>query len=185
MNIIIKLVVFVLVTVLLMYFSRKSLPHRQRHGFYRFFAWEAIVGLILLNIDYWFIKPFSVWQIISWVILLFSLLLALNSIYALQFKGMPSGDRKDEFLFGLEKTTKLVTTGAYKYIRHPMYSSLFWLAWGLFFKSPSWPGLILSMIASLFLVLTARFEEKENVNYFGQEYTDYIKQTKMFVPYIF
>ena len=41
------------------------------------------------------------------------------------------------------------------------------------------------MGASLFLVLTAKVEEKENVRYFGEAYQAYQKGTKMFIPYVF
>jgi protein-S-isoprenylcysteine O-methyltransferase Ste14 len=50
----------------------------------------------------------------------------------------------------IEKTTILVTTGAYRYIRHPLYSSLLFLAWGIFFKAPSWPGGLLALAATFF-----------------------------------
>lgn len=182
---IVKITIFVLVTLALAYLSRKSLGNTSSHGFYRFFAWEAIVLLILKNIDYWFMKPFSAFQIISWVLLSLSLILAIYSIYNLYRKGKPDSIRDDYGLIGVEKTTKLVTTGVYMYIRHPMYSSLLWLAWGTFFKSPSWFGLFLAVVATNFLILTAKFEEKENIEYFGDTYRDYIKQTKMFLPYIY
>lgn len=185
MIIIIKIIVFVLVTILSAFYSRKSLRNRQLHGFYRFFAWEMIIVLILLNIDFWFINPFSIYQIILWALLSCSLFLAIYGIYDLYRKGKPDGIRNDNGLLGLEKTSLLVTSGAYKYIRHPMYSSLLGLTWGACFKSLSWYGLILSVTACLFLVLTAKIEEKENINFFGKKYRDYMKQTKMFIPYIY
>lgn len=182
---IIKIISFVLVTIALIYLSRKSLRNWRLHGFYRFFAWEAIIVLILFNIDSWFIKPFSAYQIVSWVLLSLSLLFTIYSIYDLYCKGKPDRHRDQEGLIGIEKTSKLVTTGSYRYIRHPMYSSLVWLAWGTFFKSPSWFELVLSAVATVFLILTAKFEERENLNFFGETYRDYIKQTKMFIPHIF
>jgi protein-S-isoprenylcysteine O-methyltransferase Ste14 len=36
----------------------------------------------------------------------------------------------------------------------------------------------------LFLVATARVEEAENLRFFGEEYQEYMKRTKMFVPYL-
>ncbi len=44
--------------------------------------------------------------------------------------------RVDDKLFKFEKTTELVTTGIFKYIRHPLYSSLIFLTWGIYFKHP-------------------------------------------------
>ena len=85
----------------------------------------------------------------------------------------------------MEKTTTLVTTGIYRYIRHPLYSSLLFLAWGVFFKSFSWASGSLVVVASLFLVLTARQEEREDLGYFGESYREYRKHTKMFIPHVY
>ena len=78
----------------------------------------------------------------------------------------------------------LVTEGIYRYIRHPLYGSLLFLAWGIFFKSVSIIGFFLVVGASLSLTLTAKIEEKENCDYFGKEYEYYMQQTKMFIPYV-
>ncbi|MEJ2737690.1 MAG: isoprenylcysteine carboxylmethyltransferase family protein, partial [Anaerolineae bacterium] len=88
-------------------------------------------------------------------------------------------------LIEFEKTTRLVTVGAYRYIRHPLYSSLLFLAWGIFFKDPSWIGGLLVLAATLLLLVTARAEEAENVRFFGQAYEAYMGQTKRFIPYLF
>jgi protein-S-isoprenylcysteine O-methyltransferase Ste14 len=83
------------------------------------------------------------------------------------------------------QTTQLVTTGAFKYIRHPLYSSLLLLAWGVFFKHPSWIGCGVALGATAFLLATAKAEEVENVRYFGTEYHAYMQRTKMFIPFVF
>lgn len=83
-----------------------------------------------------------------------------------------------------ENTTTLVRLGAYRYIRHPLYSSLLWLAWGIFFKDPSLPGGVLALAALAFLVATAKVEEAENLHRFGADYAAYMKTTKMFIPFL-
>lgn len=75
--------------------------------------------------------------------------------------------------------------GAYKYIRHPLYSSLLFLAWGAFLKHLSWLGLILVVAASIFLFLTARSDESECLLHFGDAYRTYMRGTKRFVPFVF
>lgn len=181
----IKLIVFILASLGIIYVSRSSLRHPRTHGFYRFFAWEAILALFLLNIDHWFDNPSSPWQILSWIFLLVSLFLVIHGVQLLRQIGKPDQQRQDEALLGVEKTSQLVTTGAYRYIRHPMYSSLLFLTWGIFFKLPSLVGGILAAIATLFLILTAKAEETENIRYFGDSYIEYMRKTKMFVPYLF
>jgi protein-S-isoprenylcysteine O-methyltransferase Ste14 len=156
------------------------------HGFYRFFAWEAILALILLNLKFWFRDPLSWYQLIAWTLLFVSFIPLVFGVQALRARGKPTENRAgDPSLLAFEKTTQLVTSGIYHYIRHPLYSSLFLLAWGVFFKLPSWAGLILALIATVFLLLTAKADEAECTKFFGPAYQDYMKKTKMFIPFLF
>lgn len=181
----IKILIFILVTFALMYLTRVSMNSFKSHGFYRLFAWETILILILLNIDHWFENPFNLPQLISWFCLALSLFLVAHGVWQLLFAGKPDLTRQDPSLLGFEKTTSLITSGAYRYIRHPLYSSLLFLAWGVFFKSFSLASGCLVVVATVFLIATARIEEDENIAYFGEIYQQYIKRTKMFIPLIF
>ena len=126
-------ILFILFSILLMVISWRSLHHPRSHGFYRFFAWEAILALFLLNVGNWFDKPFAWFQIISWSLLVLSLVLLALGARALRGQGKPEQQREgDPALLAFEKTTRLVTTGIYRYIRHPLYGSLFLLTWGDF-----------------------------------------------------
>jgi len=178
-------IVFTVVSTGIVWVSRSALLDFRSHGFYRFFAWEAILALVLLNLDRWFYRPFSLQQLLSWPLLLASLFLVIDGVRLLRLVGQPDEAREDPSLIGIEKTTTLVTVGAYRYIRHPLYSSLLFLAWGTFFKHPSWVGVFLALTATVFLTLTARVEEAENLLFFGAAYQGYMKQTKMFIPFLF
>ncbi len=180
-----KVIVFVVASVGLVWVSWPSLRSFRFHGFYRFFTFELILSLILLNLNYWFYEPFSIHQIISWLLLIVSLFLVIHGFQLLRRVGKPDSEREDPSLIGIEKTTELVTVGAYRYIRHPLYSSLLFLAWGVFFKHPSWVGVSLAVITSFFLTMTAKIEEAENICFFGPAYESYMKQTKMFIPFLF
>jgi protein-S-isoprenylcysteine O-methyltransferase Ste14 len=155
------------------------------HGFYRYFAWEFILALVLLNALQWFKTPFSYQQLVSWLLLFVSLFLAVHAAHLLQVVGKPNQDRSDDELAAFEKTSSLVTVGIYKYIRHPLYSSLLLLTWGAFFKNPSWPGVLLAFFSSLCLFLTAKNEEAECLRYFGKTYQVYMQGTKRFIPFLF
>jgi protein-S-isoprenylcysteine O-methyltransferase Ste14 len=180
-----KVIVFIVASAGIAWVSRASLRDFRSHGFYRFFAWEAILASILLNLDYWFYEPFSMHQVIAWLLLLVSLFLVIHGVQLLRMAGKPDSKRDDPSLLGMEKTTELVKVGAYRYIRHPLYSSLLFLAWGVFFKNPSWVGVFLTVISTFALTMTARMEETENLRFFGLAYQDYMKQTKMFIPFLF
>lgn len=181
-----QMIAFLLLSLPILYISRTALRARGSHGFYRFFAWEAILGLFLLNVDAWFREPFFWHQVVSWILLFASFIPLVLGVEGLRSHGKPVKMREgDPTLLAFEKTTALVTTGIYRFIRHPLYSSLLLLAWGIFFKDPSWSGILLSTIATLFLVLTARADEMECIRFFGTQYLDYRKRTKMFLPFLF
>ena len=181
-----KLIAFFVLSAALIYLSRASLRAPRSHGFYRFFAAEFTVALVLLNLDRWFQEPFSSHQIASWLLLAVSIALVVHGAYLLKVVGKPDSRRSDEVpLAGIEKTTSLVAVGAYKYIRHPIYSSGFYGIWGVFFKDPSWLGIFFALAAITFWVVTAKIEEAECIRYFGPPYRDYMKRTKMFVPFLF
>jgi hypothetical protein len=116
----VKGLLFLLGTAGLAYLSRASLAVPRSHGFYRFFAWEAILALFLLNVDVWFRDPFSWHQILSWALLVISALLVIGGIRLLTYSGAPDAARDDVPMMAFEKTTRLVTTGLYRYIRHPL-----------------------------------------------------------------
>jgi protein-S-isoprenylcysteine O-methyltransferase Ste14 len=181
-----KLIIFIVASAGIVFVSRASLLFPRSHGFYRFFAWEFILALILLNLERWFSNPFSIHQIISWLLLIVSIFLVVHGVHLLRTTGKPDNKRNEDVpIIGIEKTTILVTVGVFKYIRHPLYSSLLFLTWGVFFKGPSWLGGILSLMATIFLLATAKVEEAENMRFFGPAYQTYIKQTKMFIPFLF
>jgi protein-S-isoprenylcysteine O-methyltransferase Ste14 len=180
-----KLVGFILATIGIIWVSRASLRDIRHHGFYRFFSWEIVLILFLMNVDDWFVDPFSLRQILSWSFLVISLVLISQGIWLFRKKGNIDSDRRDPALVGVEKTTKLVTTGVYHYIRHPFYSSLLSLGWGVLLKNPSWIGVLLALANTACLTVTAKIEEGENIQYFGDIYQAYMKQTKMFIPFIF
>lgn len=171
-------------TAVLLWCSRHPLRHPGAHGFYRFFAWEAILGLAVLNYEPWGEDPLSPHQMIAQTLMLLSIYLVYAGVTLLRDRGAASKARQDDALYSFERTTTLVRDGVFRYIRHPMYASLLALAWGAFFQDPSWLGSGLAGAASIFLLLTARADERECLQYFGEDYRVYMKETKMFIPFV-
>jgi protein-S-isoprenylcysteine O-methyltransferase Ste14 len=180
-----KIAYFSFVTIGLIWISWPSLRNFQSFGFFRFFAWEAIVGLILIQFDYWFHDPLGLRQVISWILLLISVVLVISGAVALKRSGKPDKSRGAPHLRGIEKTTRLVTGGIYRYIRHPLYSSMLIGGVGVFLKRPAIDGVILIILLSIFVLITAKKEEGENLRYFGPEYQNYMNGTKRFIPFLF
>jgi len=182
----IHLIAFLGLSVVLTYISRASLRAPRSHGFYRFFAWEFMVALFLLNVDVWFQEPFSWHQVISWGLLFVCLVPLIFGVRSLTSLGKPVARRDAEpALLAFEKTSALVTSGIYRYIRHPLYSSLLFLTWGIFFKSVTGLGVLFAFAATLFLFATALADEAECIRFFGAAYQAYMKQSKRFVPFLF
>lgn len=172
----VKILIFVVVSIGFIPLTRISWLEDRRRGVFRFLAWEAILVLVLLNSADWFNDPFSPFQILSWLMLFGSLFLAVEGFRLLRSFGKTTG--------GIDGTTTLVAVGVYHYIRHPLYASLLLVGLGAFLKRPSVIGGFISLALVVFLTLTARIEETENKHKFGEDYGDYMRRTKMFIPFL-
>lgn len=175
---------FGLLSIPVLIVSMKSLQNPRSHGFYRFFAWECMLWIFTRNWHFWFKNWLSWNQLISWLLLLIATYFVLAGVVEFQRKGKASHTRKDKELFGFEKTTELVDSGIFAFIRHPMYSSLFLLTWAIFFKKPGIELAVISLLASVLLFVMVILEEKECTSYFGEKYLAYKKRTKMFIPFL-
>jgi len=180
-----QLLPFVAGSALLLWLSRRPLRQPGSHGFYRFFAWECILGLVVINRPVWGEDPYSPHQFASWLLMLASIGLVIAGLVALRRHGGADRRRDDGSLYEWEKTGDLVTSGIYRWIRHPMYASLLALTWGAFLQSPGLVGTVLAIVGSLCLLATARSDERECLTHFGPAYADYMRRSKRFLPYLF
>ena len=79
------------------------------------------------------------------------------------------------------KPKSIISSGLYKYVRHPIYSSNVLLLVGTFIISGSYLMLVNILILSLFYAISAYREEKYLINNFTY-YKAYSKNTGMFIP---
>jgi protein-S-isoprenylcysteine O-methyltransferase Ste14 len=166
--------------------SWRSLKDARTHGFYRFFAFELLLGLILWNAPLWWSNAFCWRQRISYLLGAASIGLAIEGFRLLRVIGRPAQGRTESANLAFENTTTLVTVGAYRWIRHPLYASLLALTWSAYLKNPSGiASIAMTLGASGFLLATALAEEGENLKRFGAAYADYKKRTRRFIPFIF
>lgn len=82
-----------------------------------------------------------------------------------------------------KKTGSLIIHGPYKYIRHPMYSSLFFVGLGLLFCQFSYWKLGAWLLLIIVLALKARVEENALCSHYVG-YRDYKKSSNAFIPWI-
>jgi protein-S-isoprenylcysteine O-methyltransferase Ste14 len=79
---------------------------------------------------------------------------------------------------------ELVTSGPYRLVRHPIYSGI--LAAGLGTAvALSWWWLIAVALAGVYILYSAKIEERYLTDQFPDDYPDYKRSTKMLVPFIF
>ena len=174
----IEIIILIGLTLLLIWLSWWiSIRGKRYHGIYRFFSFESIVLLVLLVYPDWFHNPASWHQLLSWVFLAGSIMVAVLGFVTFYKEGKPSDQ--------LEQTTHLIETGMFAYIRHPLYLSLIMGGLGVMWKHPGYLEILLSCINITALYLTAKVEEKEMIVTFGDGYAEYMKRTRMFIPFIF
>ena len=86
------------------------------------------------------------------------------------------GGRPDMKLFG---THRLVVSGAYRWVRHPM------LAGGLLFmltSGPSLNNLVYTVMYTAYMVIGGYYEERRMIKIFGEDYRRYQRQVGAFFP---
>jgi len=102
-------------------------------------------------------------------------ILAIDALYLL-FGGVLSLPIK-------ERGKTLVTTGPYKYIRHPLYSAFIYSMTGLLaLWFESWFLLFSVVVLALIWSLLVQKEEQYMLDKFGKTYRDYIEKTGQFLP---
>ncbi len=84
------------------------------------------------------------------------------------------GDVRDE--------PQVVRTGVYGIVRHPMYLSVILLSLGLLLFSLSLAAAGVWILLIGFMHIIARYEERELVAYFGEDYRNYQEEVKMWLP---
>jgi protein-S-isoprenylcysteine O-methyltransferase Ste14 len=79
---------------------------------------------------------------------------------------------------------ELVTSGPYRFVRHPIYSGI--LAGGIGTAvALNWSWLIVVAIAGTYFIYSATVEERYLTTEFPDAYPVYRRSTKMLVPFIF
>ncbi len=78
----------------------------------------------------------------------------------------------------------LVTTGIYRYIRHPQYTGLLLLSFGMLANWATLPLLLLFPVMVVLYVRLAKREEQDMLLEFGDAYRLYQQNTKMFIPFV-
>ncbi|HUE05561.1 MAG TPA: isoprenylcysteine carboxylmethyltransferase family protein [Bryobacteraceae bacterium] len=88
--------------------------------------------------------------------------------------GMPMSVKEDP---------ELVTTGPYRYVRHPIYSGILLAMLGSALVSGV-PWLVVFVCYGIYFAISARAEERLILREFPQEYPKYRAATKAIIPFV-
>jgi protein-S-isoprenylcysteine O-methyltransferase Ste14 len=78
----------------------------------------------------------------------------------------------------------LVTTGPYRWLRHPIYAAVCLFSWACFIGRLSWLALGLAAVVTAGSVVRI-FMEETLLRARYPEYVEYARRTKRLVPYVF
>ncbi len=80
---------------------------------------------------------------------------------------------------------KLVTSGPYRWVRHPLYTmgSALFVSFGL--AADNWFIAALGLLAFIVMAIRTPTEEANLIEKFGNEYREYMKNTGAFLPKLF
>jgi protein-S-isoprenylcysteine O-methyltransferase Ste14 len=161
--------------------EKPKTPHRgiKLYLWLRRLAFPVIQIILFLQLLDWQLFPFSkelfITQVIGFVLVLIGIGMAITARKELGINWVPGAE------YQIKNKQELVTTGIYKYIRHPIYFSAVLSFTGGELVAQSY----LVIIGFVFLIRgywQARLEEELLVKHFGSEYKNYIKRSKMFIP---
>ncbi len=86
----------------------------------------------------------------------------------------------------VQKNHKLITSGPYHYVMHPLYTGIIimWLGLAIAFQSVSGAAIILLLVFPALAIRISK-EEKAMRKEFGKKYETYSRKTKRLIPFTF
>jgi protein-S-isoprenylcysteine O-methyltransferase Ste14 len=79
----------------------------------------------------------------------------------------------------------VVQSGPYRFVRHPSYTGLLLIFFGIGLALANWASVIaILVVCPLGLLYRVRVEERALAESLGQPYVDYMRHTKRFIPFV-
>jgi protein-S-isoprenylcysteine O-methyltransferase Ste14 len=160
-------------TILVVTFSIRYVPQRNASGFYPRFA--AVAGTVL-GIGLVLLPP----QKLSFALYLVSLLMIISGTVLAIYAGLVLG----RSISILPEARRLVTSGPYAVIRHPLYLGEFVAIAGVTLQYLSMWAVLLLGLQCAFQFQRMRYEERALCQAFP-EYADYMARTARLVPHVY
>jgi protein-S-isoprenylcysteine O-methyltransferase Ste14 len=141
-----------------------------------------IVFVIIWSLFPFLIPPYSQLFLINlsgiqWI----GIIICITMIFGIMWVGIHLG-RQVSGALEIKESHTLVTSGPYKYIRHPMYLVYQLFNVGLFLIALNLIPFFIILIGSLALVSRMRVEEEMMIEQFNDAYREYMQRTGRLFP---
>ncbi len=183
---IVYFVLFMVISAVRKYFTskqaKKGMAKEKRTGLDIFFLVINGIGMVI-PLVYVFTSrlDFADYDLPDWVGWL-GVLVILDAAWLLFWSHRDLG-RHWTISVGLREGHKLITTGIYKYIRHPMYAAHLVWAIGQILILHNWIAGYSFIVAMLpFYLYRSRREEEMLIEEFGDDYREYKRKTGALFP---
>jgi protein-S-isoprenylcysteine O-methyltransferase Ste14 len=138
-----------------------------------------IIGISLPIFEYYFVKD-TINSIISGI----GVLTILSGFIISFFANKEIGENWSASI-DKDNSQKLVTSGIYSYVRHPLYFSGIIIFIGTIFYFQSWWSIAVLFPCFLIINWRLKYEEENLILLFGNEYKEYIRKTKKIIPFLY
>jgi protein-S-isoprenylcysteine O-methyltransferase Ste14 len=150
----------------------QSVDRRSRWGL----MLELLGYTLMLQSRFWTVSP-ETWRVLA-SLLCFVLAIALSWTAT---RALGRQHLRFDAAIGAEHS--LVQSGPYGLVRHPIYTSMLWVLWGIGFMAAS-PSLFV-IATAVFLVGTeirVRVEDRLLAARFGEQFEQYRRSTRAYLP---
>ncbi len=194
------LMLFIVFMVIRGYYGRKARPPGQKRT--RKERWTdqvkyeskwlvilriVVVYAMIVFIVIWSLFPFLIPPVtqlilvnlawIQWI----GVVICIAMIFGITCVGIHLG-RQVSGTLEIKEGHTLITSGPYKYIRHPMYLVYFIFNLGLFLICLNIILLVIILLGLIVVTSRMRVEEEMMIEQFGDEYRDYMERTGRLFP---
>jgi protein-S-isoprenylcysteine O-methyltransferase Ste14 len=149
---------------------------RQRivYEIYAAFGVGIMICLIVLRAMVWKRGDMRPLWYIGYALFIPAVVLVIPAFITLKRKGKPRS--------GWEHTTVLINSGIFRVVRHPLYLGGAILTLGMVLVVQSVPSVISGIVATFCYWMASKKEEKFNIEKFGENYQEYMKNVPRWNP---
>ena len=176
-------IIYTVLILLIFWWFIKSVKKQEKHEmaisiamFCLLTLWfELVFGVF--EFKYWILPEIKTLKIIGSIVSSLGAVVFIVTVITMKLLGKPEK--------GWEQTTVLIKTGLFSIIRHPLYFAAFLAILGFFMMRISTLSIALFIVGAICSFLAAKFEDKWNLEKFGEPCGEYISKSKLFFPFFY